>query len=158
MKKLLILCAILSLASCDILKESQKVKNDIERTESIKKELTRPADTIRLQVPKITYKDTTIFKTNYVNRTEARITYDNKGNAEIECIQSGITELTEEFRTFKDQSKEKESSKEESFQSEIILYIMLGLAVIILGAVFVFMWQMKSQSKLMTSIAQKLIT
>lgn len=152
MKKLLIICAILSLSSCDILKESQKVKKDITESETIKTQIKRAGDTLRIEVPKITYKDTTIVKTNYVNRTEARITYDKNGNTSVECISSEINELREEIRTFQDNSKEKESKKEESFQSEIVIYVMLGLALIVL----IFMWKMKSQTNAITDILRNI--
>jgi hypothetical protein len=82
-------------------------------------------------VPKITYKDTTIVKTNYVNRTEARVTYDSDGNKTIECISSEINELKEEIRTITDNSKLKENSKETSFQPITILYIFIGLGILL---------------------------
>ena len=66
---------------------------------------------------------------------------DLKGTLQIR--NNTINELREEIRTFQDNSKEKESTKEESFQSEIIIYIMLGLAFIICTALMVFMWQMR---------------
>lgn len=157
MKKILILLLVLSFYSCDSLKTAQKNKKDIQLTETIKTQTKRAGDTLRLQIPKITYKDTTIVKTNYINRTEARIAYDSKGDATVECISSEINELREEIRTLSDNSKEKESSKEESFQSEIIIYIMLGLAVILCGGLFVFMWQARKQADGIKLIAEKLL-
>ena len=158
MKKLLIICAIVLLSSCDILKESSKRKTDIQATEQIETRTVRKGDTIKFQVPKITYKDTTIVKTNYVNRTQARVNYNSEGAvSSVECISSEINELRREIRTFTDNSKEKESSKEESFQSEIIIYIMLGLAVIVCGALFVFMWQARKQADGIKLIAEKLL-
>lgn len=155
MKKLLIICAILSLYSCDILKESSKQKKDIKATEEIETRTVRKGDTIKFQVPKITYKDTTIVKTNYINRTEARVSYDDTGAvSSVECISSEINELRREIRTITDNSKEKESTKEESFQSEIVIYIMLGLAVIVCGALLVFMWQARKQTNSIETIAE----
>lgn len=157
MKKLLMICVIVTLSSCDILKESSKRKTDIQATEQIETRTVRKGDTIKFQVPKITYKDTTIVKTNYVNRTEARVNYNSKGDvSSIECISSEINELRKELRTISDNSKEKESSKEESFQSEIIIYIMLVLAVILCGGLLVFMWQARKQSKVFESVLQKI--
>jgi len=158
MKKLLIICVILSLSSCDVLKQSAKTKKDIQATEQIETRTVRKGDTIRFEVPKITYKDTTIVKTNYVNRTEARVRYDDTGNiSSVECISAEINELKRELRTFVDQSKDKTKDKEESFQSEIIIYFMLGLGVIICGALFIFMWQARKQGDLLTAIASKMI-
>lgn len=117
--------------SCDILKESQKTKKDIQQTEIIRTQIKRAGDTLRLQVPKITYKDTAIVKTNYINRTEARIRYDSQGDKTVECISSEINELKEEIRTLNDNSKIKASTKETSFNSIIILYICLGLSFLL---------------------------
>lgn len=156
MKKLLIICLLFSLYSCDILKESQKLKRDVQSTESIKTQIKRKGDTLTLQIPKITYKDTTIVKTNYVNRTEARIIYDSSGNKTVECISAELDVFKEEFRTLIDNSKEKQSNKEESFQSEIIIYLTLGLGVIICGALIIFLWQIKGQSKAIFAVLEKI--
>lgn len=153
MKKTIIILLLLSLYSCDILKESQKVKKDIQASETIKTQIKRKGDTLRLQIPKITYKDTTIVKTNYVNRTEARITYDSKGNADVECISAELDIFKEEIRTLVDNSKEKESKKEESFQSELIIYFMIGMAIIVLGGVYMFLKQNKSILEILNKIS-----
>lgn len=118
--------------SCDILKNKQKTKKDITQTESIKTQIKRAGDTLKIQIPNITYKDTTIVKTNYVNRTEARVTYDSSGNKTIECISAELDIFREEFRTLIDQTKEKDKVKESSFQSEIVIYIVIGVVLIFL--------------------------
>ena len=147
---------ILSLYSCDILKQTSKQKKDIAATEEIETRTTRKGDTIRLEIPKITYKDTTIVKTNYVNRTEARVRYDNAGNvAAVECISAEINELRRELRTITDNSKEKTKDKEESFQSEIVIYVMIGLAVIIIVVFYIFMKQLSGQTEVLKAIANK---
>lgn len=153
MKKTIIILLLLSLYSCDILKESQKVKKDIQASETIKTQIKRKGDTLRLQIPKITYKDTTIVKTNYVNRTEARITYDSKGNADVECISAELDIFKEEIRTLVDNSKEKESKKEESFQSELIIYFMIGIVIIVLGGFYMFLKQNKSILEILNKIS-----
>ena len=123
---------LLFFTSCDILKDKQKVKKDITQTESIKTQIKRAGDTLKIQIPNITYKDTTIVKTNYVNRTEARVTYDSNGNKTIECISAELDIFREEFRTLIDQSKEKDKVKESNFQSETIIYVVVGVVIIFL--------------------------
>lgn len=125
------LLVFLCLTSCDVLKESQKEKRDVAASEQIETRTTRAGDTLRIEVPKITYKDTTITRVNRVNRTEARITYDTNGNASVECISAEINELRRELRTITDNSKLKDSSKETSFQPVTILYIFIGLAILL---------------------------
>lgn len=144
---------ILSLASCDILKQTSKQKKDIAATEEIETRTTRKGDTIRLEIPKITYKDTTIVKTNYVNRTEARVRYDNAGNvAAVECISAEINELRRELRTITDNSKEKTKDKEENFRSDFIIYIMAGVVIIFMF----FIWRSEQKiNKVIDVIARK---
>lgn len=158
--KMLFYCIPFILTSCDITKRATKSKNDVQATETIKTQIKRVGDTLRIEVPKITYKDTTIVKTNYVNRTEARITYDSKGNASVDCISAEINQFREEFRTLIDKSKDKESEKEENFDSKVILYGMLGLAVIVLGALFIGLnflgKQTKATNTLLSAVADKL--
>ena len=134
---------LLFFTSCDILKESQKTKKDIQATEEIETRTVRKGDTIKFQVPKITYKDTTIVKTNYVNRTEARVNYDNTGAvSSVECISSEINELRRELRTITDNSKEKESKKEEIFRSDFIIYIMAALLLMFMF----FIWRLERRT------------
>ena len=128
---------LLFFTSCDILKDKQKVKKDIKQTESIKTQIKRAGDTLKIQIPNITYKDTTIVKTNYVNRTEARVTYDSNGNKTIECISAELDIFREEFRTLVDQSKEKDKVKESNFQSETIIYVVVGFVLVLLF----FIWR-----------------
>lgn len=156
MKKSLILIVLLSFFSCDITKRAVKSKNDIESSETIETKTVRSGDTLRIEIPKVTYKDTTIVKTNYINRTEARIRYDSQGNADVECISAEIQEFRKEMRTLVDKTKNKDSEKEENFDASAILYFMIGLAVVVCGALFVFMWQLSKQAKVSSSIMKVL--
>lgn len=160
MKKYIVISSLILLTSCDITKSATKSKKDIQATETIRTQIKRVGDTLRIEIPKVTYKDTTIVKTNYINRTEARITYDNNGNASVDCISAEINQFREEFRTLLDKSKDKDSDKEENFDSKVILYGMLGIAVIILGALFIGLnflgKQTKATNTLLSAVAEKL--
>ena len=157
MVRALLLALLLAvLVGCDSLKTAQKTKRDVQTSETIKTQTKRAGDTLRLQVPKVTFRDTTIVKTNYINRTEARIAYDTNGNATVECISAEINELREEIRTLSDTSKEKESTKETSFQSEVILYAFLGLALLIVIVGVAFFWAMSKQSSQILAVLNKI--
>lgn len=153
---LYIILAVALLSSCDSIKTAQKTKKDIQQSETIKTQIKRAGDTLRIEVPNITYKDTTIVKTNYVNRTEARISYDSKGNAEVECISAEINELREEIRTLTDNSKEKDRTKETSFQSEVIIYVFLGFALLIVIVGAAAFWVISKQSKEILAVLNKI--
>lgn len=109
--------------SCKVLKD----KKDIEKSKTTRTEVFRKADTLRYNVPKAVYKDTTIYVKNFEKQGSnvLRIVYDNKGNeSQIDCISEAAKELRETIETLKDNSKVKETE----FKSENFIYIFLGLA------------------------------
>jgi cobalamin biosynthesis Mg chelatase CobN len=149
LKKILVIAFVLSFNSCDVLKSARKQKNDIQSTEKIEVKTTRKGDTIRFEVPKITYKDTTIVKTNYVTRTQARVNYNAQGGiSSIECISAEINELRREIRTINDQSKTKEQEKEKTTNTSAmvlsIIAIGIALAIILVAGIWIISRQIKS--------------
>lgn len=153
---ILVIIALFLFTSCDSLKTAQKTKKDIQQSETIKTQTKRAGDTLRISVPKVTYRDTTIVKTNYVNRTQARIAYDTNGNATVECISAEINELREEIRTLSDTSKEKDTLKETSFQGEVILYAFAGLALLIVIAIGGIFFVFSKQSSQILAVLNKI--
>lgn len=109
--------------SCKVLKD----KKDTEKSKTTRTEIFKKADTLRYNVPKAVYKDTTIYVKNFEKQGSnvLRIVYDNKGNeSQIDCISEAAKELRETIETLKDNSKVKETE----FKSENFIYIFLGLA------------------------------
>jgi hypothetical protein len=127
--------------SCDIQKEASKTKTDTAFQEQIETQTFRKGDTVRYEIPKVIYKDTTIYRTNRQGTT-IKTVYDQGGNiASIDCFASAIAEIRKENREFQQSLKEKESKKTEDFDSSFLLYIIAGVAVIgILVLIVMFMY------------------
>lgn len=135
MKNIIIyIILIFSLFSCDTLKEFSKNKTNtdrtiVERSTTITK---RPKDSV-VFVPNYIFKDTTIVKRG--KTTTLRLDYDSNGVVtkadctadELNEIKMAITQINESIN-----SKEKDKKKETSFKSEMIIYIFLGLAFLMI--------------------------
>lgn len=134
---LLLLAMLLICFSCDIMKQSTKSKGEASASENIETITIRKGDTVSYIVPKITYRDTTIYTVNRQGTT-LKTVYDERGQiSNIDCFASAIEQMTKQNRQFFEQWKEKEKTKEEKFDSSFILYIVGG--VVILGAIALFL-------------------
>lgn len=141
-----ILLIAIVLQSCDIKKEASKTKNDIDFSEWVKSETFRKGDTVTFVVPNVIYKDTVI-TTISTQGTILKTYYDNKGNiSKSDCISSEMALIQERLTKLTDQSKIKESSKEENIDNTFI-YVIAGAIVlmflIVIIALFIYL---KSQS------------
>lgn len=131
-KTILIAFVTLSLFSCNTAKKtietdkSEGLKTISEHT------ITRPGDTITIDIPNVRYKDTIIERIDYINKSVARVTYDDNGNQRFECLQA---EMKEEFRLLREEfknDKKTESESETNFEPQKFIY-----ALAILGGVIV---------------------
>lgn len=119
-------------SSCDVLKKTVKNQEDRTLTESTETLTKRMGDTVRYEIPNIILKDTTIYKTNRVTGTTQTVRYNDKGMIDlVECQSGAIEELKRENKTLVEAIKEKDKTKETEFNSEIIIYFMLGLVGIV---------------------------
>jgi len=156
MKKLLIIILFLPLLnSCAIKKNSNKNKEDRtikEQTETIIK---RVGDTVSYTIPKFIIKDTTIYTTNRQGTT-LKTVYDNSGRvSEVDCFSSYVEEITRSNKEVIEAIKTKEKGKEESIDSKIVLYFMIGLALIV-GVIGIFLFRLITKhSALIEEITKK---
>lgn len=131
-----VLILVLCLQSCDIKKRAIKNKTDRTLTEATETITKRKGDTVSYIVPKITYRDTTIYTVNRQGTT-LKTVYDNTGNiSQIDCMSSLIDLIERTNKRMDENIKSKDQQKEEKFDSIIILYIMLGLALIVIVVAF----------------------
>lgn len=153
---LLIGSLLFTLFSCDIQKKAIKNKEDRtvkEQTETVTKRL---GDTVIYTVPKIVYKDTTIYTVNRQGTT-LRTVYDSSGKIDqIECFSSMIEEITRSNKELVEVIKEKDKEKTEDFDSSFILYGFLGLGVMLALVLFVFLHFANKNTKLLNVLAEKL--
>ena len=136
----------LILNSCDIQKEATKGKSDTGFKENIESTTFRKGDTVHYEIPKITYKNRTIYTTNKEGTT-LKTVYDNEGKvASVDCFASAISEMRKENREFQQNLLNKESKKTENFDSSFIIYIMIGVILIVCFALvlgFIYLKNMK---------------
>ena len=141
-----ILLISILLQSCDIKKEASKTKNDIDFSEWVKTETFRKGDTVTFVVPNVIYKDTVI-TTISTQGTILKTYYDTNGNiSKSDCISSEMALIQERLTNLTDQSKSKESSKEEKIDNTFI-YVIAGIFVLIFLIVIIALFiYLKSQS------------
>lgn len=122
--------------SCDIHKEAQKTKTDTSFNENIETKSFRKGDTVHYKIPRVTYKDTTIYTVNRQGTTIKTVYDQNGGLASIDCFASTIEEFKKENRNLQQYIKDKASEKTENFNPTFILYIMGGIVVMFLILIF----------------------
>lgn len=138
MKKLLYLTLLASLFSCDIMKKSQKSKEDLDFKEYTETKSYRPSDSVSFRPPVLNpkFKDTTIYRVTK-NNTRLETVYDSSGNIrDINCYTDKIEELTRKTLELEYQNKLKDKEKTEEFDGSFILYLVIGAVVIILLFMF----------------------
>jgi len=156
MKRLILFLTLLSLSSCDIMKKSQKTKNDIATVEESEVKTVRIGDTVYFKVPKATYKDTTIYTFNRQGTT-LKTVYDNSGQVtDIECQTSAI-ELYEKMRkSIQDNTVVKEKEKTEEVNFDWLIYIVIGLVVVVMFALLLGFFYIRKNTAIVNQIADKL--
>ena len=152
----LIVSLLFLIFSCDIQKEAAKTKTDTAFQEQIESQTFRKGDTVHYEIPKVIYKDTTIYRTNRQGTT-IKTVYDQGGNiASIDCFASVIAEIRKENREFQQAIKDKESKKTEEFDGTFILYIVGGLVVLGIFALFLMYLYVKKNTAVVTQFLKPL--
>jgi len=155
---LLLLSFILLFAtSCDIQKSATKSKSNSDFSENIENRSFRKGDTVHYEIPKVFYKDTTIYRTNRQGTT-IRTVYDQNGNmSSIDCFASAIEEIKKENRQFQQSLLDKNKTKTENFDSTFVFYIMGGVVLIVFFALFLFFLYIKKTTVAQTALLTKII-
>lgn len=143
------------LTSCDIQKEATKSKSDTGFKENIETQTFRKGDTVHYEIPKVIYKDTTIYRTNRQGTT-IKTVYDQGGNiSSIDCFASAIAEFRKENREFQQSIKDKEAKKTENFDSTFILYIIGGVVILGMFALILMFIYVKKNTALVTQFIKQ---
>ena len=139
---------------CSSLKKASTTDNSRSDTVTERKTITRPGDTVRIDIPNIRYKDTTITRVNYDTHTVASVRYDSQGNQQIDCITAEIKELTESIRSTVQNDINTKEEKKSSFNPQYLIYAIAGLALIVflgLGVLGFMFLRLQKQLPTMTS-------
>jgi hypothetical protein len=120
--------------------------NTSKETTTRRETITRPGDTLTIDIPNIRFKDTTIQRVNYDTRTIGRVVYDSQGNQRFYCIPDEIKEQLELINEKINNDTEKKSDVERSFNPQYLIYSIAGLAgIILIGLVVLGSMIMKIQ-------------
>ena len=155
MKKLILgLLVVVSLYSCSTTKKLLKEDTSVKKTVTERKQITRPGDTITIDIPNIRYKDTVITRINYENKTIARVRYDEKGNQKFECLSAEIDEKLELIREEVQNNIKEQNDIKRSFNPQYFIYALGFLVlVVVIGFGFMGFMFMKLQKQLPGMIA-----
>jgi hypothetical protein len=146
MKNLITLIVMLLFVSCDTLKNKTSASDESQGKETIETSRKRKGDSVTYVIPRIRYKDTTIYTTNREGTT-LRTVYDSNGQiSNIDCFASVIEEIRKENREFKNDIKETSKYKKVEQNFDWLIYLVIGFVVIISFALFLMFLWIKSQS------------
>lgn len=154
-KPLLAVLTAFMFVGCSTFKKVNRNEDTKQETSVIRKEITRPGDTITIDIPNIRYKDTTITRINYENKTIASVRYDDQGNQQFECLSAEIKEKFEQIDSKLETQKEEETEKKNEFNPQNLIYAIAGLGLVVVLIMVVFMVLM---AKIQKSIPQTIIS
>ena len=155
MKKIICILSVFGFLSCDVQKISNKLKDSSDYKENTEIKTFRKGDTVSFEIPNIKFKDTTIYRTNRQGTTIKTI-YDNQGTVKsIDCYASRIEELTRQNIEYQKSLKEKQSAKTEEFNTDWILYIVIGIVVIFAIALLLMFLYIKKNTAVISALISK---
>jgi hypothetical protein len=133
---LLLFLAALSY-SCTSVRDLVRDKGETVTNELKETSFERIGDTVRYEIPKLVYKDTTITRKNYVTGTTQVIKFDKEGDVSYtECI-SGLISIIERYeKNIREEKNLKELESKKGISPSIVLYFMIGLLIVIIGLLF----------------------
>ena len=130
----LIIIIFFLFVSCSSTKNLKRdnTKTKTEAVDSGELTIKRASDTLELTIPKIVYKDTTIYKRG--RKSTVYLNYDSNGNAKVVSVCDSIEIAKKWFKKLNiDQNKDiKEKDKEFNINPILFIYFFLGLFVFVI--------------------------
>mgnify|MGYP005989610067 CR=1 FL=1 len=125
------LCIVL-LNSCTVSKKllRDKTKTKTESVNSGEVSIKRASDTLELTIPKIVYKDTTIYKRG--RKSTVYLNYDKQGNAKVISVCDSIAIFKKWYNQINVNQKNdvRDKDKETVVSNTIVIYIFIGIAIL----------------------------
>ncbi len=125
---------LLLFVSCSTSKNLKRDKTETktEVVNSGELSIKRPSDTLEVQIPKIVYKDTTIYRRG--RKSTVYLNYDSQGNAKVISVCDSIAIFKKWYNKEKQEENKdiKEKEKETVFKPILILYVFLGLGALMI--------------------------
>jgi len=154
--KIVLISGLFLVISCDITKSASKTKLDTTIKDDLETKRFRKGDSVGYYPDRnIILKDTTIYRVSKEN-TVLRTVYDSFGNiSSVECTAAQIEELTRRNIILEQELKQKDSTKEENFDSSFILYIIGGVVVLGMFAMILMFVLINKNTKAVTTFLQQ---
>ena len=130
----LILIFFLFVVSCsstkNLKRDNTKTKTDVVNSGELS--IKRPSDTLELTIPKIVYKDTTIYKRG--RKSTVYLNYDSQGNAKVISVCDSIAIFKKWYNKVQQEEKKdiKEKDKQIDINPVLFIYFFVGLAILII--------------------------
>lgn len=133
MKKiLLILLALVFFCTCTSTKKLKrdKTKTKTEQVNAGELSIKRASDTLELTIPKIVYKDTTIYKRG--RKSTVYLNYDSKGNAKVISVCDSIAIFKKWYNQINVEQKNdiRDKDKETVVSNTLVIYIFIGIFIL----------------------------
>jgi len=155
MKNIIYILLVLTIASCDVQKISDKTKDNSNYKENIEVKTFRQGDTVRFEIPKIQFKDTIIYRTNKQGTT-IKTVYNEQGTVKsIDCYASRIEELTRQNIEYQKSIKQKQSVKTEKFNTIWVLYFIIGFVIVFIVALLLMFLYIKKNTAVVSAFLSK---
>ena len=155
MKNIIYTILVLTILSCDVQKISDKSKDNSNYKENTEVKTFRQGDTVHFEIPKVTFKDTIIYRTNRQGTTIQTV-YDKQGTVKsIDCYASRIEELTRQNIEYQKNTKEKQSVKTEKFNTTWILYFAIGIVIVVIVALLLLFLYIKKNTAVVSAFLSK---
>ena len=155
MKNIIYTILVLTILSCDVQKISDKSKDNSNYKENTEVKTFRQGDTVHFEIPKVTFKDTIIYRTNRQGTTIQTV-YDKQGTVKsIDCYASRIEELTRQNIEYQKNTKEKQSVKTEKFNTTWILYFAIGIVIVVIVALLLMFLYIKKNTAVVSAFLSK---
>lgn len=155
MKNIIYTLLVLTIVSCDVQKISDKSKDNSNYKENTEVKTFRQGDTVHFEIPKVTFKDTIIYRTNRQGTTIQTV-YDKQGTVKsIDCYASRIEELTRQNIEYQKNTKEKQSVKTEKFNTTWILYFAIGIVIVVIVALLLMFLYIKKNTAVVSAFLSK---
>ena len=139
MKPQLLIIFIFCLFSCNTKKQLfENKKANGNRLTTITETKRKSLETT-LELPKINFKDTTIYTVNTIDKTILKTTFDQNGKQTINCLPAEINERLKRIEENYNYKSEKELEKEFRFNPQYLIYGIAFLVLVVL-VFLVFLW------------------
>ena len=140
MKKILFILTLITITSCASLFDLEKTDKSTKDTVTKITEKSKKGGETILTVPKIIYKDTTIYTVNRQTKTILSTRFDKTGAQTISCLEEAINEKNTIIEESIKANKETLTELKNEFNPQYIIYAIALLGFILIIGMILFLY------------------